>query len=129
MWKKKIHLELEFHHFLFKSAFVFFFFFPCSFSGSQTLKCKRRHPLSPRIQAVTPTNSSIRTESKLWIYSNPRSPSIQKQTQKPKSSPKRLRRIITKFIPISSYTSTPTSITAAMSDPNSAVVASTAKRQ
>ena len=61
MWKKKIHLELEFHHFLFKSAFVFFFFFPCSFSGSQTLKCKRRQPLSPRIQAVTPTNSSIRT--------------------------------------------------------------------
>ena len=34
---------------------------PCSFSGSQTLKCKHRQPMSPRTQAVTPTNSSIRT--------------------------------------------------------------------
>ena len=64
MWKK-IHVELkfqklDFHHFLFRSAFVFFFF-PCSFSGSQTLKCKRRQPMSLRTQAVTPTNSSIRT--------------------------------------------------------------------
>ena len=68
-------------------------------------------------------------EGKLWIYNNPQSPSILKQTQKPKSSPRRLRRIITKFIPISSYSSTLASITTATSDPNSAVIASTGKRQ